>query len=112
MLEKWTGLSQDNKVKLIVIVLGAVLAAAGYLGKSWLEVPAPDAANPVNRPNAQSPGGPSVDPTITLTTEPAQNTPPASTVHQTTSEYGSPAVSNTKGDVTITINGSNSKKKP
>ncbi len=34
MLEKWTGLTQDNKVKLIIVVLGAVFGVPGYHASS------------------------------------------------------------------------------
>lgn len=74
MIEHWKALSQDNRVKLVIVILGAVFAVLGYLGKPSFE-----------------------------STKPASGKPPA-TVTQTTSGDGSPAVSGTKGDVTINMN--------
>lgn len=73
IFDKWKDLSQDNKVKLIVVILGAVLAVMGYFGKGWFESPDISASD----------------------TE--------ASVTQTTSGDSSPTISGTKGDVTITI---------
>jgi len=85
ILDKWKALSQDNRVKLMIVILGAVLAVIGYFGKSWLE-------------SAKSP------PVVIDSSTPSRNYT-KSTVTQTTSGDSSPAVSGTKGDVTINING-------
>lgn len=36
-MAKWTKLSQDNKVKLMIVILGAVFSVVGYFGKSWFD---------------------------------------------------------------------------
>jgi hypothetical protein len=82
MLTWLKSLSQDNKVKVLIVILGAALAAAGYFGQRWFE-----------------------------TTEPASPETKA-TVTQTTSGNNSPAVSGTKGDVTININRQQSEEQP
>ena len=74
MLNWWNTLTQDNKVKLIIVILGAVLAVVGYFGEDWFE-------------STKASSGDS-----------------QATVTQTTSGDSSPAVSGTKGDVTININ--------
>ncbi len=82
MLNRWNNLSQDNKVKLIIVMLTATLAAAGYLGKNWFQ-PTPSTSS---------------------------DTP--ATVTQTTAGESSPTIANTKGDVTLNINSPNSGKQP
>ena len=68
---------------MIVFILGAVLIpVVGYFGKGWFELPA--------TPKATTP----------------------TSITQTTSGDSSPAVSGTKGDVTININSSGSGKQP
>ncbi len=37
MFENWNKLSEDNKVKLIIVILTAALASIGYLVKNWIE---------------------------------------------------------------------------
>ena len=38
MFNKWKEITQDNKVKLILFILGAVLIpVVGYFGKDWFE---------------------------------------------------------------------------
>jgi len=82
MIDKWKSLTQDNQVKLIIPILIAVLAVVGYFWKKGFE-----------------------------------STPPLSsdtmeTVKQTTSGESSPAISGTKGDVTINITNPDTGKRP
>ncbi len=74
MINKWKKITQDNKVKLIIPFLIAVLGVMGYFGKGWFESPA----------------------------TPKTTTPTPTT--QTTSGHNSPVVSGTKSNVTININ--------
>ncbi len=82
MLTWLKSLSQDNKVKLLIVILGAALAAAGYFGQRWFE--------------SAALASPEIKATDT----------------QTTTGKNSPAVSGTKGDVTININRPQSEEQP
>ncbi len=75
-------LSQDNKVKVLIVILGAALAVAGYFGQRWLE------------------------------TSKLASTETKATVTQTTSGNNSSTISDTTGDVTININPPDSGKQP
>ena len=80
MINKWKSLTQDNKVKLIIPILIAVLAAVGYFWKKGFEDKSVVSSDTME------------------------------TVTQTTSGDSSPAISGTKGDVTITINNPDTEK--
>ncbi len=82
MLAWLKSLTEDNKVKLMIVILGAVLAAAGYIGKLWFE------------------------------STPQSSSDSKETITQTTSNDNSPTISNTKGDVTININSPRSEEQP
>ncbi len=82
MINKWKALGSDNQVKLFIVILGAVFAVIGFFGKDWLE----------------------------STKIPIGNFQPI--VTQTTSGVVSPAVSDTKGDVTINLNTPDQAKQP
>ncbi len=82
MLSWLKSLTDDNKVKLLIVILGAALASVGYFGQHWFESAA--SASPETK----------------------------ATVTQTTSGKNSPAVSGTKGDVTININLLQSEERP
>ncbi len=82
MINKWKEITQDNKVKLIIVMLVALFSVVGYFGKGWFE-----------------------------STKPLSSETQA-TATQKTSGDSSPAVSGTKGDVTININSTDSGKQP
>ncbi len=41
MFDRWKSLSEDNKVKMTIPFIVAILAGLGYLGQRWLDVPPP-----------------------------------------------------------------------
>ncbi len=80
MINNWKKITQDNKVRLIIPILIAVLGVIGYFGKGWFESPT----------------------TLKATTYTA--------ITQSTAGDSSPAVTGAKGDVTININSPDSEK--
>ncbi len=141
MINKSKSLTQDNKVKLIIPILIAVLGVVGYFGKGLFESSSkPQINTPVSVTHTASQGGViqksqngqnvvnSGSGTINIGITPEQSglglkqnkdkfnpVPPNETkltVTQTTSGDSSPAVSDTKGDVIINITGSGTGKQP
>jgi len=80
MLNRWKSLTQDNKVKLIGIVLAAALSAIGYIGIQGFQTTEP------------------------VMTEQQDATDTKAATTQTTFGNHSSTFSGIKGDVTININ--------
>lgn len=80
MINAWNSLSQDNKVKLVIVILVAVFSVIAYLWQSEVKP-----------------------------TKPISNNTPV-TIEQTTSGNNSPVISNTKGNVIFNSNSPDSGK--